>query len=76
MVPTPDMSGMKLERLASDSVLARVGVAQGDVISAINGVSITNVADASNAPELAHGQARASTLQCCAAESPSSCAIR
>lgn len=49
MVPTPDMSGMKLERLASDSVLARVGVAQGDVISAINGVSITNVADASNA---------------------------
>ncbi len=49
MVPTPDMSGMKLESLASDSVLARVGVAQGDVISAINGVSITNVADASNA---------------------------
>ena len=49
MVPTPDMSGMRLERLASDSVLARVGVAQGDVISAINGVSITNVADASNA---------------------------
>lgn len=49
MVPTPDMSGMKLESLASDSVLARVGVAQGDVISAINGVSITNVGDASNA---------------------------
>ena len=49
MVPTPDMSGMRLESLASDSVLARVGVAQGDVISAINGVSITNVADASNA---------------------------
>ena len=49
MVPTPDLSGMKLESLASDSVLARVGVAQGDVISAINGVSITNVGDASNA---------------------------
>ena len=30
MVPTPDMSGMRLESLASDSVLARVGVAQGD----------------------------------------------
>lgn len=49
MIPTPDASGMKLESLAPDSVLARVGVAQGDVISAINGVNITNVADASNA---------------------------
>lgn len=49
MVPTPDMSGMKLENIAPDSVLAQVGVAQGDVISAINGVSITNVGDASNA---------------------------
>ena len=49
MVPTPDSSGMRLERLSSDSILSRVGVAQGDVISAVNGVQITNVADATNA---------------------------
>ena len=49
MVPTPDSSGMRLERLSSDSILSRVGVAQGDVISAVNGVQITNVANATNA---------------------------
>lgn len=47
MIPTD--SGMRLERLAEDSIWARVGVAQGDVVSAINGVNITNVGDASNA---------------------------
>lgn len=49
MVPAEDGSGMKLERLAPDSIFARVGVAQGDIISAVNGVSISNVADAANA---------------------------
>ena len=49
MTPMPDLSGMRIERLDSGSILSRVGVAQGDVISAVNGVNITNVADATNA---------------------------
>lgn len=49
MVPSEDSSGMKLDKLDSDSILAKVGVAQGDVINAINGVSISNVGDAANA---------------------------
>ena len=49
MTPAPDGSGMKLDRIAPDSVFARVGVAQGDVIQAINGVNISNMADAANA---------------------------
>lgn len=49
MTPAEDGSGMKLERIAPDSVFARVGVAQGDVIQAINGVNISNMADAANA---------------------------
>ena len=49
MTPAPDGSGMKLERIAPDSVFARVGVAQDDVIQAINGVNISNMADAANA---------------------------
>lgn len=49
MTPAPDGSGMKLERIAPDCVFARVGVAQGDVIQAINGVKISNMADATNA---------------------------
>ncbi|MCC8057725.1 type II secretion system protein GspC [Cloacibacillus sp.] len=49
MVPAEDGSGMQLERIAPDSVFARVGVAQGDVIQAVNGVTISNMADAANA---------------------------
>ena len=49
MIPMPDESGMKMERLAEDSILSRVGVKQGDVINAVNGVKIANAADASNA---------------------------
>lgn len=49
MVPADDGSGMQLERIAPDSVFARVGVAQGDVIQAVNGVTISNMADAANA---------------------------
>ncbi len=49
MTPAEDGSGMKLERIAPDSVFARVGVSQGDVIQAINGVAISNMADAANA---------------------------
>ena len=41
--------GMKLERIAADSVLGTVGVVQGDVIKAINGVNISNMGDAANA---------------------------
>lgn len=49
MTPAPDGSGMKLERIEPDSIFARVGVTQGDVIQAINGVNISNMADAANA---------------------------
>ncbi len=49
MTPASDGSGMQLERIAPDSVFARVGVAQGDVIQAVNGVTISNMADAANA---------------------------
>ncbi len=49
MVPADDGSGMQLERIAPDSVFARVGVTQGDVIQAVNGVTISNMADAANA---------------------------
>ena len=48
MVPA-DGGGMKLERIAPDSVLGLVGVSQGDVIKAINGVTISNLGDLSNA---------------------------
>ena len=48
MTPAPDGSGMQLERIAPDSVFARVGVAQGDIIQAVNGVTISNMADAAN----------------------------
>ncbi|MDO4987836.1 MAG: type II secretion system protein GspC [Synergistes sp.] len=49
MVPEADGSGMRLERIDPDSVFARVGVAKDDVIQAVNGVAITNMADAANA---------------------------
>lgn len=48
MVPA-EGGGMKLERIAPDSVLGTVGVTQGDVIKAINGVNISNMGDAANA---------------------------
>ena len=41
--------GMRLERIAPDSVLGVVGVTQGDVIKAINGINISNMGDAANA---------------------------
>ena len=41
--------GMRLERIDPTSVLGVVGVTQGDVIKAINGVNITNMGDAANA---------------------------
>lgn len=41
--------GMRLERIDPASVLGVVGVTQGDVIKAINGVNITNMGDAANA---------------------------
>ena len=49
MTPAPDGSGMIIERIAPDSVFARVGVTQKDVISAVNGVNISNMADVANA---------------------------
>lgn len=48
MVPA-DGGGMRLERIAPDSVLGLVGVSQGDVIKAVNGVTISNLGDLSNA---------------------------
>ena len=48
MVPH-EGGGMQLERIAPDSVLGVVGVAQGDVIKALNGVNITNMGDIANA---------------------------
>ena len=47
MLPTEN--GMQLARLSENSILAKVGVAQGDVVSAVNGVQIMNVGDAANA---------------------------
>lgn len=50
MKMTPaDGGGMKIERIASDSVLGMAGVAEGDVIKAVNGVNISNLGDLSNA---------------------------
>lgn len=48
MVPA-EGGGMQLQRIAPDSVLGVVGVSQGDVIKAINGVNISNLSDAANA---------------------------
>lgn len=48
MIPN-EGGGMRLERIAPDSVLGVVGVAQGDVIKALNGVNITNMGDIANA---------------------------
>lgn len=47
MVPAD--GGMQLQRIAPDSVLAVVGVAEGDIIKAVNGVNITNMGDVANA---------------------------
>lgn len=48
MVPA-EGGGMQLQRIAPDSVLGVVGVSQGDIIKAINGVNISNLSDAANA---------------------------
>lgn len=48
MVPV-DGGGMQLQRIAPDSVLGLVGVSQGDIIKAINGVNISNLGDVANA---------------------------
>ena len=45
----PSENGMKIARIAGDSVLASVGVQKEDVIKAVNGVNITNLGDATNA---------------------------
>ena len=45
----PSENGMKIARIAADSVLASVGVQKEDVIKAVNGVNITNLGDATNA---------------------------
>lgn len=49
MRPAADGSGMQLERVDSESVFAQVGVQRDDVIQAVNGVKIANMADAANA---------------------------
>jgi len=48
MVPA-EGGGMKLQRIAGDSVLGVVGVTQGDIIKAVNGVTISNLSDVTNA---------------------------
>jgi len=45
----PGEGGMKIARIASDSILASVGVIKNDVIKAVNGVTIANLGDATNA---------------------------
>lgn len=45
----PSENGMRIARIAADSVLASVGVQKEDVIKAVNGVNITNLGDATNA---------------------------
>lgn len=49
MEPSKEGDGLQLKRIDKDSVFARVGVARGDVIQAVNGVEIKNMADAANA---------------------------
>ena len=49
LIPADDGSGMLLQHVDKDSVFAHVGVAQGDVIQAVNGVNITNMGEAANA---------------------------
>ena len=41
--------GMQLQKIATDSVLGIVGVRQGDIIKAVNGVTISNLSDLTNA---------------------------
>ncbi|MDL2297553.1 PDZ domain-containing protein [Synergistaceae bacterium OttesenSCG-928-D05] len=48
MVPA-EGGGVQLQQIQPDSVLAHVGVAQGDVIKAINGIEISNLGDMANA---------------------------
>lgn len=45
----PSEQGMKIARIANDSILAAVGVEKNDIIKAVNGVTITNLGDATNA---------------------------
>jgi len=40
---------MSIARIANDSILASVGVKKNDIIKAVNGVTITNLGDATNA---------------------------
>lgn len=45
----PSENGMRIAKIANDSVLASVGVQTEDIIKAVNGVNITNLGDATNA---------------------------
>jgi hypothetical protein len=48
MIPDEN-GGMRLERISPDSVLGSVGVKQGDVVKALNGIEIGNLGDVANA---------------------------
>lgn len=48
MIPA-EGGGMRLERISPDSVLGSVGVKQGDVVTALNGIDISNLGDVANA---------------------------
>jgi S1-C subfamily serine protease len=41
--------GMRVQNIGNDSLLAQLGVREGDVIQSLNGVPIRNMADVSNA---------------------------
>ena len=48
MVPSKE-GGMEIQRIAPDSVLGMVGVAQGDVVKSLNGIEVKNLGDIANA---------------------------
>ena len=49
MVPDESGAGMKILRVAPDSLLGQLGMKEGDTLSGFNGISIVNMANLSNA---------------------------
>lgn len=49
MVPDESGSGMKILRVAPDSLLGQLGMKEGDTLRGFNGISIVNMANLSNA---------------------------
>lgn len=49
MVPDPSGAGMKILRIAPDSLLGQLGMQEGDTLGGFNGISIVNMGNLSNA---------------------------